>query len=104
MKKPWLRLAFKIGACSIALVLLRISSAVAQPGDLDPSFGGAGQVHTGFGGGPGEGRAMAVQPDGKLILAGFSQPNSTNSEFAVIRFDTNNMIDTPFFASGSATV
>jgi uncharacterized delta-60 repeat protein len=101
MKKPWLTLAFKIGASLIALVLPPISSAVAQPGDFDPSFGGAGQVHTGFGGGPGEGRAMAVQPDGKIILAGFSQPNSTNSEFAVIRFDTNNMIDASFGVAGS---
>src|SRR4051794_30751294 len=56
-----------------ALFLACASSAWAAPGDLDPTFGGAGKVTTPFSTRPGDGAtvyAVAVQPNGKIVAAG----------------------------------
>src|ERR687889_2760305 len=59
-------------ACVVGLAasLLSITPAQAAPGDLDPSFSGDGVVLTGFGGESDGGSAVAVQADGKIVVAG----------------------------------
>jgi hypothetical protein len=57
----------------VLAVLAIIGSAPAQaaaPGTLDLSFGIQGIALTGFGAGVDKACAMALQPDGKYVLAG----------------------------------
>jgi uncharacterized delta-60 repeat protein len=56
-------------------------------GSLDPSFSGDGRQLTAFPGTQGEdrGNAVAIQKDGKILVAGFSLQNQ-GSEFALARY------------------
>jgi uncharacterized delta-60 repeat protein len=54
-------------------------------GSLDTTFGSGGIVITDFGNDVGQ--ALAIQPDGRLIVAGFSYDTSAHSDFAVARYD-----------------
>ena len=70
-------------------------------GSLDTSFGAGGIVTTSF---PGQGSyafAVALQPDGKILAAGtdfvdFSSDDSSNTDFALARYNANGSPDTSF--------
>ena len=65
-------------------------------GSLDPGFSGDGKVTTAFDGGGSNSdgaRAVIVQPDGKIIAAGFSDRGSGNNDFALARYNTNGSLD-----------
>jgi uncharacterized delta-60 repeat protein len=70
-------------------------------GTLDPSFGSGGVVETAFGTLNDEAFATAVQPDGRIIAAGFSMidPSADVNGFAVARYLTNGNLD-PSFGTG----
>src|SRR2546430_14481232 len=57
---------------ALLLVVSFAQSADAGPGDLDPSFGTGGRVLTDFGGGD-RAWAVALQADGKIVVAGKSK-------------------------------
>src|SRR2546428_11972107 len=57
---------------ALLLVLSFAHSVDAGPGDLDATFGTGGRVLTDFGGGAGA-RALALQADGKIVVAGCSR-------------------------------
>jgi uncharacterized delta-60 repeat protein len=40
--------------------------------------------------------ALALQPDGKIVVAGWSDSPSGNENFALVRYNTNGVIDTTF--------
>jgi uncharacterized delta-60 repeat protein len=71
-------------------------------GSLDTGFGTGGRVS---GNVNGRARAVAIQPDGKLVLAGeFSFPTPNGSDFSdltVARFNTDGSLDLPFGWSGT---
>ena len=85
-------------ACSVAT-----SAASAAPGDRDTAFGnGAGFVNLDFSGivqgavGTADtGDAIAVQPDGRIVIAGSSNAAGT-SDMAVLRLTTAGAIDTSY--------
>ncbi len=52
----------------------------------DPEFGESGMVSTNFGGSDDNGRAMALQPDGKILVAGQSH-NGTQNRIAIARYN-----------------
>jgi uncharacterized delta-60 repeat protein len=54
-------------------------------GSLDTSFNGTGKVTTAIGSFDDEAYALALQPDGKLVAAGFSY-NGSNNVFALVRY------------------
>src|SRR3989442_14264671 len=54
---------------ALLLVLSFAHSVDAGPGDLDATFGTGGRVLTDFGGGAGA-RALALQADGRIVVAG----------------------------------
>ena len=56
-----------------------------EHGRLDPSFGNAGKVVTPVGTGKDQALAMALQPDGRVVLAGVSR-GASNDDFAVVRY------------------
>ncbi len=75
-----------------------IGLAHAAPGDLDLAFGSAGKLITTIGGG-GAVRALAVQPDGKLVAAGACL-NGGSNDFCLARYNANGSPDTTFGSSG----
>ncbi|HEX5011765.1 MAG TPA: delta-60 repeat domain-containing protein [Planctomycetota bacterium] len=77
-------------------------------GTLDASFGVGGIVTSIF---PGQGSfadALALQPDGKIVIAGtdfinFSSEISSNTDFALARFDADGTPDLDFGIGGKVT-
>lgn len=69
-------------------------------GSLDPSFGSAGRVLTGFGGGEERVEALIQQPDGKLVAAGVTRIGANSPrDFALARYNADGSLD-PSFGSG----
>lgn len=64
-------------------------------GALDPGFGAGGIASTSFAGGFGEAEAIALQPDGKIVVAGAAE-GAANSEFLVARYNTDGSPDASF--------
>jgi uncharacterized delta-60 repeat protein len=72
-------------------------------GELDPTFGSGGRVRTDFGGRFDEALAVAVQPDGRIVVAG-SSADATGSDMAVARYLRDGTPDASFDADGMALV
>lgn len=68
-------------------------------GGLDPSFGSGGAAVLDFAGGADFGHAVALAPDGKIVVAG-SVYNGSNFVFGVARFNTNGTPDPSFDGDG----
>ena len=86
------------GGDSIQFALARY-----QPnGILDPGFGRGGIVITDFAGGTDQARALAVQPDGKLVAAGFALEHGS-FQFALARYLRDGALDAGFGAGGKVT-
>ena len=75
-------------------------------GALDTSFNGTGKVTTTPSGTcPAQARALALQADGKIVVAGTSCPNfSSTRNFTIYRYNTDGSLDTSFGSSGKATI
>jgi len=72
-------------------------------GALDPTFGIGGRVRTDFGGRFDEASAVAVQPDGRIVVAGNSSDASGN-DMAVARYNSDGTLDTGFDGDGMVLV
>jgi uncharacterized delta-60 repeat protein len=71
-------------------------------GSLDASFGTGGIVTTAIGTFDDEAFALAIQSDGKLVVAGYSF-NGTQNVFALVRYNTDGSLDTTFNTTGIVT-
>ena len=70
-------------------------------GSLDPTFSGDGKVTTDFSGGSfDEVHALALQPDGKLVVAG---RGGVGHDFALARYLPNGTLDSTFSGDGKLT-
>lgn len=76
---------------------------LSSPGVLDPSFGTGGKVVTSFAGDAGA-RSVALQGDGKLVVAGFANGGATADDFALARYNVNGALDATFGTGGRATI
>lgn len=76
-------------------------------GCLDTSFNGTGIVTTPIGSGDDLGQSVAIQSDGKIVVAGYSDGGSpetgTNYDFAVVRYKTDGTLDDSFNGTGKVT-
>jgi uncharacterized delta-60 repeat protein len=83
--------------------LLTISSRLvfAAPGDLDSTFGTGGLVTTSLNDYE-IGKSIAIQPDGKILVAGDSY-NGVDFDFALARYETDGTLDLTFGNSGWVT-
>jgi uncharacterized delta-60 repeat protein len=70
-------------------------------GSLDPTFGAGGLVTTPIGDSAGANEA-ALQPDGKILVAGSSTSGSTGS-FALARYNSDGSLDVGFAGDGIAS-
>ena len=68
-------------------------------GLLDSSFGTEGKVITDFFGGADVARSIAIQPDGKIVVAGDAEAGG-HENFAVVRYNPNGSLDTTFSGNG----
>lgn len=73
-------------------------------GSLDLSFNGIGKVVTDFSNGFDEIRGIALQNDGKIVVAGSSNDGGNNSDFAIARYHANGTVDNSFNGTGRVTV
>lgn len=68
-------------------------------GQMDETFGVSGVVQTPIGTGNDYGEALAVQSNGKIIVAGWAR-TSSNDDFVILRYNTNGSLDASFGAGG----
>lgn len=74
----------------------------AAPSQFDQGFGTRGFVTTNLTGGEDDLTSMALQPDGKIVAAGFCGAGVTPIGFCLVRYHTNGSMDTwTFTPSGS---
>ena len=71
-------------------------------GSLDPSFGAGGKATSQLNGGDGA-HAVALQPDGKVVVAG-STEGSGGLDFRVARLNTDGSLDNSFGGNGSVAI
>jgi len=77
-----------------------LSTSLLKDGDLDVTFGNDGIVTTDFGGAD-EGRAVALQKDGKIVVAGVTAGlYPLPSDFAVARYNKDGNLDMSFGVGG----
>jgi uncharacterized delta-60 repeat protein len=75
-----------------------------RDGSLDASFGAGGKVRTDFFGNFDQAFAAALQPDGKIIAAGFiANPDAGHTDFALARYNRDGSLDTSFGSGGKVT-
>jgi uncharacterized delta-60 repeat protein len=74
--------------------------AEANAGDLDLTFGAGGKVITDLSPGLDFALAVAVQPDGRIVTAGFATNIFTSRDFALARYDANGNLDMSFGVGG----
>ena len=91
----------------IAIVLIFsfvTKSEAITDGVLDGSFGmnGTGIVTTPIGSGYEEALALIIQPDGKLVAAGYVF-HGLNEDFALVRYNPDGTLDSSFGSGGKVT-
>ncbi len=86
------------------LSLSAVSGVTALPGDFDLNFGNSGKVITDVGGDLDEASSIIIQPDGKIIVVGYSVSlASFSDDFALVRYNSDGTIDQSFGNSGKVT-
>ncbi len=68
-------------------------------GSLDTTFNSDGIVKTSIGGIDDEANGIAIQKDGKIVVAGYSD-NGSDKDIAVVRYNTDGSLDTTFNSTG----
>ena len=71
-------------------------------GTLDDSFGSGGISTVHLGNGQSSGQALVIQPDGKIVLGGYTRLG-TNYDAALLRFDADGWLDPTFGSGGIVT-
>ena len=96
------RTLFKATVFSCLSFFSLAHAAQAAPGDLDPTFGQGGIALVDYGGHD-NGEALAVQPDGKILVGGkASFPGS--DAVGVARLNPDGSLDTSFGHGGRISV
>ena len=75
----------------------------APSGNLDSAFGDGGKVTTDFNGRDDQAYAVAIQSDGKLVVAGYAGSAGSRDDFALARYDETGALDPSFGSGGRLT-
>lgn len=84
-----------IDAAGIRFLLLRFHA----DGSLDDGFGTGGAALVGVGGGTSAGFEVAVQPDGKILVGGYSN-DGVQDNMTILRFHPDGSLDNTFDGDG----
>lgn len=76
--------------------------AFTAAGKLDTTFGTAGATSIDFFSNGGSANALAVESDGKIVVAGLAETDTPETRFAVARLNPNGSLDTTFGTGGKA--
>lgn len=86
------------GGTNSDFLLMRLTSS----GAYDTAFGNSGIVITSFAANStDETNAIAIQPDGKIVIAGWTSSNI--KDFALLKFNTDGSIDSTFGVNGKVS-
>ena len=91
-------------ALGFALVLLLASSALASPGDRDPTFDDDGRATVDFGTGFEGGEAVAVGEDGSILIVGGIDPGGPSESLVMARLTSSGEPDLTFSDDGQQIV
>jgi uncharacterized delta-60 repeat protein len=81
------------------LFYLSIYFVQAQPGALDLSFGTGGKILTDLGNSSDWGKAVVIQHDGKIVVAGITG-SGVFGDFALVRYNGDGSMDSTFGLAG----
>ncbi len=89
------------GVANSSFVLAEVNAA----GALVSGFGtGGGEIQTSFGSSSAAANALAIQSNGKIVVAGSEVDSVTGNElFALVRYNANGTLDTSFGSGGTVT-
>jgi uncharacterized delta-60 repeat protein len=90
-------------AVALAAMLALVPAALAASGALDASFGTGGRLTVNPGGDFGGFNAVAIQPDGKIVLAGWASAGP-DTEMAITRLNADGSPDTTFGTGGTTLI
>ena len=71
-------------------------------GTLDSTFGTGGIVTTDILGGDDDADDLLLQPDGKILVAGYAH-NGLNQDYGIVRYNSDGSLDTSFGTGGKVT-
>lgn len=92
----------KLALLKTACLLLTVNLTFGQAGELNTVFGNNGIVKTAVGDSDDVCFAVAAQPDGKILAAGYTF-NGSNYDFAIARYDSTGSLDAGFGNNGIVT-
>ncbi len=69
-------------------------------GSLDTTFDADGKVTTDVLSSYGDARSIVIQPDGKIVAAGYSDTGGVHKDFALVRYNPDGSLDTTFDTDG----
>src|SRR5512147_2605335 len=92
---PFYKIQRALFVLVVIATLLVSTRALAAEGALDPTFGTNGVVVTDLGGSSDTGLNIAVQTDGRIIMAG--------SGNVIVRYNPDGTLDTSFGTGGKLT-
>ena len=81
--------------CAVVMAALPLTRVSAFGDHLDDTLDGNGKLATDFTEGDDKGNAVAIQTDGKIIVAGVS-----DNQFAITRYNPNGSLDSTFSGDG----
>lgn len=86
-----------------AFSAFNLTSVQGAPGELDPTFNGTGKLDSGitFTTAWAAPRTMVIQPDGKILAAGYIS-DGPRSRSVIVRYNVNGSVDTSFGTGGAA--
>jgi uncharacterized delta-60 repeat protein len=102
MSKRVRRSATGAGLATV-IVLAAVVAAYAAPGALDSTFGGDGRVTTDLTNHGDFAGAIAIQTDGKIVVAGGAAFDSRNPRFGLARYNMDGTLDSSFGGDGRVT-
>ena len=75
-------------------------------GKLDTTFSGDGKRRMDFSGGADEALGLVIQPNGRIVAAGFAAPlhHPSDADFGLARYRSNGSLDLSFSANGKQRV
>jgi uncharacterized delta-60 repeat protein len=95
-------LSYFNGSATVSLLFALTGSGTAATIGLDVTFNGTGFVRTTVGSGQANTKALALQPDGKIVVAGYLSTGALNDAM-LVRYEVDGTLDASFGTAGIVT-